>query len=242
MHGSIGSLVELLNKCINGGKYRGISRRFTYRGIPFIPVYRATQGQRHGCYEVFYLCIHFFIIVTVKATDSHDDGYVTRNARPASGTARVSTRRRGTRSSLAEMVRTLHRMLRRLHNLEVIAIASLTPRDVRHQAVRPRRGLTATCHSEGGSNDESDDAQVNELRTFEKMKRTEHNDYSRWCTGKRDASEMTLEKNRKRMTNSEESDRRLIRMNEQSARRKACVLCSEIHRSSTECAADRRGH
>jgi hypothetical protein len=49
MHGSIGSLVELLNKCINGGKYRGISRaygipyrRFTYRGIPFIPVYRAT--------------------------------------------------------------------------------------------------------------------------------------------------------------------------------------------------------
>jgi hypothetical protein len=49
MHGSIGNLVELLNKCINGGKYRGISRaygipyrRFTYRGIPFIPVYRAT--------------------------------------------------------------------------------------------------------------------------------------------------------------------------------------------------------
>jgi hypothetical protein len=51
MHGSIGNLVELLNKCINGGKYRGISRaygipyrRFTYRGIPFIPVYRATAG------------------------------------------------------------------------------------------------------------------------------------------------------------------------------------------------------
>jgi hypothetical protein len=49
MYGSIGNLVELLNKCINGGKYRGISRaygipyrRFTYRGIPFIPVYRAT--------------------------------------------------------------------------------------------------------------------------------------------------------------------------------------------------------
>jgi hypothetical protein len=52
MHGSIGNLVELLNKCINGGKYRGISRaygipyrRFTYRGIPFIPVYRATLVQ-----------------------------------------------------------------------------------------------------------------------------------------------------------------------------------------------------
>jgi hypothetical protein len=49
MHRSIGNLVELLNKCINGRKYRGISRaygipyrRFTYRGIPFIPVYRAT--------------------------------------------------------------------------------------------------------------------------------------------------------------------------------------------------------
>jgi hypothetical protein len=55
MHGSMGNLVELLNKCINGGKYRGISlaygipyRRFTYRGssdIPFISVYRATLAS-----------------------------------------------------------------------------------------------------------------------------------------------------------------------------------------------------